>query len=149
MAMEKSQKIILEGFQNAKIGYELDLSKWQIKFLFAAEMLSENYIALSGKLHCGRIIKICDDLEIINSLALESQFAKRDFKTEYESISIKLTPSINSTLYKQFKRFIIGGGVGLDLWQVQKGKSGNNNSGWYLKRQFVMDPHFIIGFKIK
>lgn len=145
---EVSHRIILEGFQNAKIGYEIDLSRWQLKLLGAVNSLSENNVSITSELYCGRIVRYYSDLEINSSISIESQLSKRDLNTNYENISVMLLPSLNTTLYKLFKKFIIGGGVQFNLWQIQKSKSELNNTGWYIKRQFSINPHFIIGFEM-
>ena len=50
-----SHRVILEGFQDAMLGYELHLNKVQFKLLGAVKGIGHDYINVAGNVKIGKI----------------------------------------------------------------------------------------------
>jgi hypothetical protein len=148
--IETSHRVVLEGFQDAMVGYELHLNKVQFKLLGAIKSIGHDYINVAGNVNIGKIKTISEDMELIGSIGLESHYAQKIASTYAESKSISFIPNVTISLLKVFSRkFIIGGAVSLGIWNCQKYSTGSYDLGWRPTRNFNVSPYFIVGYKFR
>ncbi len=148
--MKTSHGVILEGFQDAMLGYELHLNKVQFKLLGAIKGIGHDYMNIAGNVNIGKIKTLSNDIEIMGSIGVKSHYSQKIATTYAESKSISLLPVVNVSLLKTFsQKFIIGGEVSLGIWNCQKYKTGTYDLGWKATRNFTVSPYFIVGYKFK
>ena len=139
-------RIVLEGFHDGMLGYERVLGPVDIKVLGAVEAAAGNYLSLREDVHIGRIFPYGSDVEFIGALGVEGRCSWIDRGAPEKDAAYSLTPSCNLSMYKFFKRVLLGGCIALDLWEVQKVKNSGFESNWYGIRLFDIEPQFIVGF---
>lgn len=68
--MSTSHRIIIEGFQDATVGYELDVNAFQIKVFGAVKGVGKNYVNVTGDIHLGQMYRYSNDVEFTDALGL-------------------------------------------------------------------------------
>jgi hypothetical protein len=141
-----SQRIILEGFQNAKIGFEIECFNLEAKALATVGAYNNNFIQMETSLFAGRAFHHDSTTEIVASLGTNFTYSGEGRSIGSGNWACALDPAAALSLYKFFGHVLIGGSLMFDIWEFQKYSSGAYGSGWFGVRRLDVDPHFIIGY---
>jgi hypothetical protein len=145
-ANDFSSKVILEGFKDAHLGFDISYRKLNFRLTAAITSVNSSYISTDGNILLGVIVKKYpnyDWIAAIGSYLKYSQSTLSDAKTTTATI---VRPTLGCTMYRYFNKFVIGGTVKLELWEGQKSFPNENQSGWQANRLFNIIPEFVIGY---
>jgi hypothetical protein len=140
-----SHRILLEGFHNAKIGYEINAFGFQAKGLGSFSIIGNDYYSIEGGLFLGKRFRRESNTDFFAILGAEVQYSSEDRPWGPSNWSSVVTPEVGVTMYKYFKNVFIGGAAILELWQIHCFLNNGFRSGWYGIRRFDLNPHFLLG----
>lgn len=139
-------RIVLQGFQNAEVGYEGVIKSFDIKILGAVEGAAGNYLSLRSDLQLGKVFSYGTDVEFIPALGTVMQYSYIYQNGSQGDEAYSVIPCVNLSMNKFFNHVLIGGCISLELWNIQKIRNGSFASHWYGIREFNLNPQFILGY---
>ena len=140
-----SHRLIIEGFNETRLGYNFHTSGIDLSFTGSILDFSKRSSSVQGAIAIGKVFRIQDSVDITIGPKLLASHTSKTMVNDVSYSSETFLPSLTIGGQRPFSRFIVGGTIGLNYWEITRYNYQFAERTWYPNRRMNLTASFLLG----